>query len=185
MDKNYLTIREVSNIANVSYQAIYQRSKTSLKKYVVEIEGHKYFNKDVLREFKIDNNAEENKKQIKSDNKDTFEDVLNDNSTPLHYDDNAEELKNIISELRAELKEKNEIIKSKDELITEQSKQLIDLTNRVTTLFENSQKLQLQTQFLLGENNSDRLDEQVSRASDEIIEEIKPKRRGILSRFFK
>ena len=177
MNTEYLTVKQLSEIVNTSYQNIYQRAKTTLRPYVVEVNGRKMFKKEVLREFNIYENEEETKEEIKP--------ILNDDSIPLQHNDNEEELKELIKELRARLQEKEEIIKAKDEQLSEQTKQLFDLSQRVVKLYENSQSLQLQTQLLLAENNSDRLNEQVPRANDEINEDIKPKRKGILSRFFK
>lgn len=180
MNTEYLSIKQVSEITNTSYQNIYQRAKTTLKQYVVVIDGRKMFNKEVLREFNISDNAEE----IKEEFKDEIKSSLNNNTIPLH-NDIEEELREEINELRARLQEKEEIIKSKDEQLSEQTKQLFELSQRVVKLYENSQSLQLQTQLLLSEKSFDPMDAQQLRASDEINEDIKPKRKGLLSRFFK
>ena len=180
MNTEYLTVKQLSERVNTSYQNIYQRAKTTLKQYVVEIDGRKMFKKDVLREFNIFDDEEDIKEEIKED----IKPILNDDSIPLH-NDNEEDLKEVINELRARLQEKEEIIKAKDEQLSEQTKQLFDLSQRVVKLYENSQSLQLQTQLLLAEKNTDQLDLEVPRASDEIKDDIKPKRKGILSRFFK
>ena len=177
---DYLTISEVAKLTNRSYQNISQRTKTSLSKYVVVINGRKMLNKEVLSEFNLSSNEEGFKEEIKVENKTP----LNDNSTPLHQS-NEEDLNELIKELREEIKRKDEIIISKDEQLQKQTEQIIDLSNRVVELFENSQKLQLQTSYLLSENNFDRDDEQILRPSDENIEDKPPKKKGFFARFFK
>lgn len=177
---DYLTITEVANLTNRSYQNISQRAKTSLSKYLVEIDGKKMLKKEVLSEFNLSSNEEVFKSEIKAEIKSN----LNDNSIPLHQS-KEDELNELIKELRAEVKKKDEIIILKDEQLQKQTEQIIDLSNRVVELFENSQKLQLQTSFLLSENNSDRNDEHIPRASDEIIEDKPPKKKGLFARFFK
>ena len=106
MEKEYLTIREVSQYANISYQAIYQRTKTSLKKYVVLVEGRTLLRHEVLSEF----NSDQNSDRVEPDFKSINEEELKKDSTPLH-NNNEEELLTIIKELRAELRDKDEQIK--------------------------------------------------------------------------
>lgn len=181
----YLTISEVAKLTNRSYQNISQRTKTSLKKYVVEINGRKMLKRDVLNEFSIPSDEEVFKEEIKSENKSFLNDKLNDSSTPLHRSE-QDELNELIKELRAEVKKKDEIIILKDEQLQKQTEQIIDLSNRVVELFENSQKLQLQTSFLLSDSNSANVevDEEGARPYEDVINN-KPKRKGFFSRFFK
>ncbi len=189
---DYLTISEVAKLTNRSYQNISQRTKTSLKKYVVEINGRKMLKRDVLNEFSIPSDEEVFKEEIKSENKSFLNDKLNDNSTPLHQS-KEDELNELIKELRAEVKKKDEIIILKDEQLQKQTEQIIDLSNRVVELFENSQKLQLQTSFLLGHDTTDRGGrdipigdvEDLAPLNDEISENKPSKIKGFFSRFFK
>lgn len=182
---DYLTISEVAKLTNRSYQNISQRTKTSLKEYLVEINGRKMLKSDVLSEFSISSNEEGFKEQIKAEIEGNLNDNLNDNSSPLHLN-NEEKLNELVKELRAEIKRKDEIIISKDEQLQKQTEQIIDLSNRVVELFENSQKLQLQTSFLLSGGNSENEEsnEEGARAYEEVVE-VKPKRKGLFSRFFK
>ena len=182
---DYLTITEVANLTNRSYQNISQRAKTSLSKYLVEIDGKKMLKKDVLSEFNLSSNEEVFKSEIKAEIKADLNDNLNDSSIPLHRSE-EDELKELIKELREEVKKKDEIIILKDEQLQKQTEQIIDLSNRVVELFENSQKLQLQTSFLLSGGNSENVEanEEGARAYEEVVED-KPKRKGLFSRFFK
>ena len=189
---DYLTIKEVSILANTSYQNIYQRTNTSLKKYLKVIDGRKMLDKDVLLEFNINENTADNLNEIKQPLKEEVQPLKKEVQPmsepicrPLH-DKGNNELTQLVEELRAELKKKDEIIVSKDEQLKKQTEQIIDLSNRVVELFENSQKLQLQTSFLLSENNSANaeVDEESARAYEKDVE-IKPKRKGLFSRFFK
>lgn len=173
MEKEYLTIKEVSQYADLSYQAIYQRTKTSLKKYVVLVEGRTLLRHEVLSEFNGDRFSE----GVQPDFESTNEEKLNEDSIPLH-NTNEEELLTIIKELRAELRDK-------DEQIKKQTEQIINLSERVTTLFENSQKLQLQTSYLLSDNNNKiQADEEGARPYEEVIE-VPQKKKSWFSRFFK
>lgn len=178
---DYLTIKEVADLTNRSYQNISQRSKTSLSKYLIEIDGKKMLKKEVLSEFNLSSNEEDSKSEIKAD----LNDNLNDSSSPLHRSE-EDELKELIKELREEVKKKDEIIILKDEQLQKQTEQIIDLSNRVVELFENSQKLQLQTSFLLsgGSSENEEANEEGARAYEEVVE-VKPKRKGLFSRFFK
>ena len=189
---DYLTISEVAKLTNRSYQNISQRTKTSLKKYVVEIDGRKMLKRDVLSVFSIPSDEEGFKEEIKAENKSFLNDKLNDNSTPLHQS-KEDQLNELIKELRAEVKKKDEIIILKDEQLQKQTEQIIDLSNRVVELFENSQKLQLQTSFLLGHDTTDRGGrdipigdvEDLAPLNDEISENKPSKIKGFFSRFFK
>ena len=62
MDKEYYTVNEISDILNISKQAIYQRIKTDLSKYIVNSDNKvKLLSKEILNEFnKVDkeNNKE-------------------------------------------------------------------------------------------------------------------------------
>lgn len=178
---DYLTIKEVATLTNRSYQNISQRTKTSLSKYLIEIDGKKMLKKEVLSEFNLNYNEEVSKSDFKSE----LNENLNASSIPLHQS-KEDELKELIKELREEVKKKDEIISLKDEQLQKQTEQIIDLSNRVVELFENSQKLQLQTSFLLSDNNSANVenDEEGARAYEEVVED-KPKRKGLFSRFFK
>lgn len=182
---DYLTISEVSKLTNRSYQNISQRTKTSLKKYLVEIDGKKMLKKDVLSEFNLNENEEVFKEQIEVENQSKLNDKINDDLNPLHQS-KEEELNELIKELRAEVKKKDDIIILKDEQLQKQTEQIIDLSNRVVELFENSQKLQLQTSFLLSDNNSANVDadEEGAPAYEEGVE-VKPKLKGLFKRIFK
>ena len=182
---DYLTIKEVANLTNRSYQNISQRAKTSLSKYLIVIDGKKMLKKEVLSEFNLSSNEEDFKSDFKTELNTNLNDNLNDYSTPLHRSE-EDELKELIKELRAEVKKKDEIIILKDEQLQKQTEQIIDLSNRVVELFENSQKLQLQTSFLLsgGNNENEDANEEGARAYEEVIED-KPKRKGLFSRLFK
>lgn len=182
---DYLTITEVAKLTNRSYQNISQRAKTSLSKYLIEIDGKKMLKKAVLSEFNLKSDEEVFKSEIKAENESNLNENLNDSSTPLHQS-KEDELTELIRELRAEVKRKDEIIILKDEQLQKQTEQIIDLSNRVVELFENSQKLQLQTSFLLSDNNSANVEvaKEGARAYEEVVE-VKPKRKGLFSRFFK
>ena len=183
MEKDFLTIREVSDLVNKSYQNIYQRCDTSLKKYVSVIDGRRYLHKDVLREFNTDNKVGQ-VEEVSQPFEEKVQPILNEDDWPLHDKDDSELLK-LVELLREEVKRKDEIIISKDEQLKKQTEEILSLSNRVVELFENSQKLQLQTSFLLSENNSKNDDDfHTLRPSEENVDKS-PKKRGIFARFFK
>lgn len=57
----YLTIKEVAEIAGVTQQAVYKQLNNKLKKYYKEVEGKKRLHIDVLKEFNstVEQNVEQ------------------------------------------------------------------------------------------------------------------------------
>jgi predicted DNA-binding transcriptional regulator YafY len=164
MKKEYLTIREVADKAGVSYQAIYKRLNSTLKDYVVEVEGRKALKPEVLRVM-----GSTPRSTVKPSETSTVKEGLNSSSSE------EKEMKRInkrneeiIDDLRAQLKDK-------DEQIKKQSEHIVELSGKIAELFENNQKLQLNYQMLLsdGETNRDIVDVDVegARAYEEVKED--------------
>lgn len=144
MKKDYLTIKEVAEKVGVSYQAVYKRLNSTLKDYVVKVEGRKLLKPEVLNEFNLTQSS-----TVKSTKNSTVEDDFK----PSSLDENEMKRINkrnedIIDDLRSQIKEK-------DDQIKQQSEHIIELSGRITELFENNQKLQLNYQLLLGEGKID------------------------------
>lgn len=165
MKKEYLTIKEVADRVGVSYQAVYKRLNSTLKDYVEEVDGRKVLRSEVLNEY-----FSTKKSTVKS----TLNSTVEGDFKPSSSDE--EEIKrinkrneDIIDDLRAQLKDK-------DEQIKRQSEHIVELSGRITELFENNQKLQLNYQLLLSDpdRNKDIVDVDIdgARAEEEIINEV-------------
>ncbi len=145
MEKKYLTVKEVADKAGVSYQAVYKRLNTTLKKYVVLVEGRKLLRSEVLSEFghsrksTVEEEIEPSSKQNKPSSSFNEEEYKRLNARN----------EQMIDELRAQIQEK-------DEQIKKQSDHIIDLSNKIAELFDNNQKLQLNYQLLLSEGDKDK-----------------------------
>lgn len=129
MDKEYYTVNEVSEILNISKQAVYQRIKTDLSKYVINSENKvKLLNKDILNEFnKVD----------KEVNKDIEIAVLKEKLN------SKEEL---INSLTTQLNLFNEILNQQNEERRETNNKLLQLIEQNNELNKNNQILIAQLQ---------------------------------------
>lgn len=164
MKKEYLTIREVANKAGVSYQAIYKRLNSTLKDYVVEVEGRKVLKPEALAVVLSTPHS-----TVKPSETST----VKGGSNPSSLEENEMKRINkrnedIIDDLRAQ-------IKDKDEQIKKQSEHIVELSGRIAELFENNQKLQLNYQMLLsdGDTNKDiiEVDVEGARANEDVIDD--------------
>lgn len=129
MDKEYYTVNEVSEILNISKQAVYQRIKTDLSKYVINSENKvKLLNKDILNEFnKVD----------KEVNKDIEIAILKEKLN------SKEEL---INSLTTQLNLFNEILNQQNEERRETNNKLLQLIEQNNELNKNNQILIAQLQ---------------------------------------
>ena len=174
MEKEYLTIKEYANIKGVSPQAVYKQLSTKLSTYVEMVDGKKMLKIEVLNaegstklktEFnQVDNSVEASASTL-------------DNDELARINKRNEE---IIDDLRAQLKEK-------DNQIKKQNEHIVELSNKIAELFENNQKLQLNYQLLLGdgkekENEIIEVNVDGAQAREEINE--KPIKKGFFKRFF-
>lgn len=132
MDKEYYTVNEVSEILNISKQAVYQRIKTDLSKYVINSENKvKLLNKDILNEFnKVD----------KEVNKDIEIAVLKEKLN------SKEEL---INSLTTQLNLFNEILNQQNEERRETNNKLLQLIEQNNELNKNNQKKQSVTHSVI------------------------------------
>lgn len=175
MEKEYLSIREVAELASVSYSAIYKRLNSTLKEYVEVVEGHKMLKIEVLEHLGLNKNS-----TVKVENSSTVEKNSTQNSTQNSTPSTAEKeeisqinqwQQGIIDDLRQQLKEK-------DIQIQKQNDQIVDLSNKMAELFHNNQQLQLNYQLLLGTSTAQQNEEenaQSAPAQDETIEEVPKK----------
>lgn len=197
MEKEYLSIREYAEICGVSYNAIYKRLNKNLQPYVEEVKGHKMLKIEVLEAENLTSNFNELKKNSSTNSKIFNQSSTNENTDKFNIiqpflDEEIKRInkqnEEIIKALRAEIKEKDDTIK-------EQTKQIIDLSNRMADITENNQKLQLSYQLLLAENNkvyteSEEEVEPETAPAPQTIEqeqkqEQKQERRSIFKRLFR
>lgn len=182
MNKEKLTIKEVADTVGVSYQAIYKRLNSTLKNYVVVENGRKLLKSEVLSEFDLTQSS-----TVKSTKSSTVKEDFKPSSS---NNANEEELlkdkrrnEELIDDLRAQIKEKDEQIKN-------QSEHIIELSNRITELFDNNQKLQLNYQLLLGngtEQNNEEVNIKENVEGARPYEEVKKEstRKGFLKRLLR
>ena len=145
MDKEYYTVNEVSEILNISKQAIYQRIKTDLSKYVINADNKvKLLDKDILNEFnKVD----------KEFNKDIEIAVLKEK---LNSKDK------LINSLTSQLNLFNDILNQQTEERREINIKLLQLIEQNNELNKNNQILIAQLQTKDKESQENIKEEQLS-----------------------
>lgn len=136
MENEYLTVNEVADILNITKQAVYQRIKTDLSKYVINIENKiKLLNKDILNEFNKNNKELESSSWIK-----VLEEKLNSKDE-------------LINNLKEQVNLFNKILTEQTEERRETNYKLIKLIEQNNELNKNNQILisQLQPQVQLND----------------------------------
>lgn len=106
MEKQWLSIKEVAEEMNVSYQAVYKRLNTNFKPYVKKVKGRLMLSAEIIDKYRAVE-VERNINQVQSEveNKDII-DALNDH----------------IKSLKKELEEKDEQIKDLHGLLNQSLK---------------------------------------------------------------
>lgn len=129
MEKTYLTIAEAAEIAGVTPQAIYKRLKTTLKPYLLTVEGKKVLEKEAI-ELLL-------KKEV--------DEPLNPTSTLFNNGLNSDKTSGLFEEtlktLQDQLKIKDEQLKAKDFQLQE----LNDRLKEANELNKHNQMLLMQT----------------------------------------
>ena len=106
MEKQWLSIKEVAEEMNVSYQAVYKRLNTNFKPYVKKVKGRLMLSAEILDKYKVEGVEKNiNQVQYKVENKEII-DALNDH----------------IKSLKKELEGKDEQIKELHDLLTQSLK---------------------------------------------------------------
>lgn len=171
MEKEYLTIREVAELASVSYNAIYKRLNSTLKEYVVVVKGHKMLKFEVLEHLGVKENS-----TVKVEESSTVEENSTPNSTPnsTHSSEEKEEISQINQWQQGIIDDLRQQLKDKDIQIQKQNDQIVDLSNKMAELFHNNQQLQLNYQLLIGSSTAQQNEgetEQSAPEQKEVIEE--------------
>lgn len=127
VNKNYLTVKEVSEILGISRQAIYKRMKTDLSTYVIEVDNTKYLKYKVLEHFFVNNST----KKV-------------DSSTEFKV------LKKMVEILEKENELKQQTIERLERRNEEEHRQLIELTNKVGITLQSLTQGQLAAKLIEG-----------------------------------
>jgi hypothetical protein len=127
VNKNYLTVKEVSEILGISRQAIYKRMKTDLSTYVIEVDNTKYLKYKVLEHFFVNNST----KKV-------------DSSTEFKV------LKKMVEILEKENELKQQTIERLETRNEEEHRQLIELTNKVGITLQSLTQGQLAAKLIEG-----------------------------------
>lgn len=148
MEKEYYTVNEVAEILNITKQAIYQRIKTDLSKYVISTDNKvKLLSKDILNEFnKID----------KVIDKDIEIEILKEK---LNIKDD------LINSLTSQLNLFNEILNQQTEERRETNHKLLKLIEQNNEINKNNQILiaQLQSNDLKEQNSTEEIEESINK----------------------
>lgn len=106
MEKQWLSIKEVAEEMNVSYQAVYKRLNSNFKPYVKKVKGRLMLSAEILDKYKVEGVEKNiNQVQYKVENKEII-DALNEH----------------IKSLKKELEGKDEQIKELHDLLTQSLK---------------------------------------------------------------
>ena len=150
MTEKYISISEYAKKTNVSTAAVYKRLKTSLKPFLIEVEGKKFLKSEVLKEeFSTVENG------LKPD----FDNVVNEVENPKNLNI-LEEYKDIISILQQQIENKDKQIEKLEQRLEEEKEttskllqeanereqKLLELLQQANTLNQNNQWLLLNQQ---------------------------------------
>ena len=134
MSKDYLTIAEYAKIRGVSVSAVYKRISTTLKPFIVRVEGGKMGLKSEVLDFENLRDSNEGYSP--------FSPTLDDTIQPSTFDEILKEKDRQIEELRREVERLKEECRKKDDFILENSQKII-------TLLEQAQELQRNNQVII------------------------------------
>ena len=171
-NKRYLTVAEYCEYIGITKQAVYSKLDKTLKPYVVEIDGKKYIDSVIFIEYHhYEADPTEEVKGSQDNSTPTVNESQGQSSQFLAFlqQQIAEKDKQIalLQQQNADLQQSN---KEKDTHIIEQS-------NKITMLLEQSQELQRNSQFLLATASNT---EQIN-GVEPIVEEEK---KGFFKRIF-
>lgn len=119
-NKKYLTVKEFAAAANISNKAVYQQLKTRLKEYSKSIEGVTMIDEAAIKAFYQEGSSVQVKSsqvdsRLESENRDKY-----------------------ISYLEQEIAEYKEQIKEKDKIISDMQQQIINLSNSLANMSNES-----------------------------------------------
>lgn len=111
--KEYLTVKEFAEQANVSTQSVYKRMATSLQPYIVEVDNQKMLQKQALvdlYDIEVGNGCKPIQEEVTNDCKPC-------NEEKEQYEEQIRQLIDKVHELEVELIQKDALVKEKESRI--------------------------------------------------------------------
>lgn len=149
--KEYLTIKEFADIADVSTQSVYKRLATSLQPYVKEVANQKVLNIQALWDvygIEVGNSCKPKRQEVVNG-------WQPKNEEKAYHEERIRELMDRIHELEIRLSEKESLIKEKDAHILDLRSQVEHLKKEVELLHEDLQIEKKSNLLLLAQKNEE------------------------------
>ena len=204
-NKRYLTVAEYCEYIGITKQAVYSKLDKTLKPYVVEIDGKKYIDSVIFIEYhhyEADpteevkgsqdnstptvNESQDNSKQFNPNSQGFSTQEVKDSqgfSTPT-VNESQGQSSNFLAFLQQQIAEKDKqiaLLQQQNADLQQSNKEkdthIIEQSNKITMLLEQSQELQRNSQFLLATASNS---EQVNNAEN--VAEVEKK--GFFKRLF-
>ncbi len=176
-NKRYLTVAEYCEYIGITKQAVYSKLEKTLKPYVIEIDGKKYIDTVIFIEYHhyeadptekvkdsqdnstpIVNESQDNSKQFNLNSQGfSTQEVKGsqDNSTPT-VNESQGQSSSFLAFLQQQIAEKDKqiaLLQQQNADLQQSNKEkdthIIEQSNKITMLLEQSQELQRNSQFLL------------------------------------
>lgn len=135
------TIKEFAELRGVSQQAIYKQLSGKLSPFVVVRDGQKYISGDFFRQA----SAQPEHSTNSTEDSTKFNNHSTEVEQPVERDENTENYREMLDILREQLREKDNQISTlfnQVQQLTNQLKTKDEMASRLTTLLENSQKIE-------------------------------------------
>lgn len=149
--KEYLTVKEFAEIANVSTQSVYKRLATSLQPYVKEVANQKVLNIQALQDvygIEVGNSCKPKRQEVVNG-------CQPKNEEKAYHEKRIGELTGRVHELEVRLGEKESFIKEKDSHIEDLRSQVEHLKKEVELLHEDLQIEKKSNMLLLAQKNEE------------------------------
>lgn len=149
--KEYLTVKEFAEIANVSTQSVYKRLATSLQPYVKEVANQKVLNIQALQDvygIEVGNSCKPKRQEVVNG-------CQPKNEEKAYHEEQIKSLTDRVHELEIRLGEKESLIKEKDAHILDLRSQVEHLKKEVELLHEDLQIEKKSNLLLLAQKNEE------------------------------
>lgn len=158
MDKDYYTVGELANYLNISRQAIYQRIKKDLAKYVKKDDnGRTLLDKTIINEFTI------------------YEQALDQELEIVELKERVKGQEALINSLTSQ-------VNNLTNILTVQTNNYNEINNKLLQLLEQNNELNKNNQILLAQLQQKESEPSADSLIEEVVTPTKPKR---LFSFFK
>lgn len=142
-NKEYLTIKEFSRIAEVTPQSVYQRLDTTLKPYLNIVKGKKYLNIKALKElYNIDikQDSQQFNQETKQDSKENKQGITVDEVTQQILQDYVNTLKLQLEEKDKQIQELLNKMDQEQKLHAMAQQKILELEEKKVDVEESPQK---------------------------------------------